>query len=1165
MKKLIKILALSFMISAFAVTNNISAQNFKATVVGQVVDSAGASVPNATVTITQTATNQTQTVTTDDGGNFTASQLDPGSYTLRVEAANFKILEQTNLVLETSQSARLNLTLEAGNVSETVTVEAETPAINTETSSKGEVIVEKQVQDLPLNGRNFTDLALLTPGVYRRPADDDQGEGLATSGTRTDASNFVLDGINNRSDRNGNVGVSTSVDSIQEFRVETSTYTAEFGRTAGAQVNVVSKSGTNRFSGSLFEYFRNDVFDAKNALAVDIAATPQDESAKTLRRNQFGGTIGGPLPFLNFGEGGKVVNSGKDRSFFFLSYEGTHERRSVVSQQTAPNAAWLRGDFSNLLSQGIIIYDPATIHCETITGVRTMLPASGQCPANNRAATDPFPGNIIPQSRISPISRQILQYIPAANVPGTNESYIATGVNRPDRNQYLAKFDYRFSEANSAYFRFARQRNNGYQAFPSARNFYPNFGRDALSKNDTYAVSDTHIFSPAIVNEARFGFFNQDTQNLGQNRDRDYNALFGIQGVSPGAEFQGFPAIRIDGYSEFGDRPNDPFNYKLKTLQFFDSLSYNTGAHNFKFGVDIIRSNYVENDVRNLRGDFRFRGADTNAPLPYPTATGSTPTRTFNFGTSSGARSFADFLLGFPGTTSRQIGAVPADTTGTQYAFFIQDNWRVKNWLTLNLGVRYEYQTALSEATGRLANVIINSDGNTATLVCPQAQAEVRENNAVVSPACVSAASVGLPNTLVRPDKNNIGPRVGFALRPFKDDKTVIRGGAGIYYSLETFNPIRQQLAVQAPFLNRIDYSRNANNYSALSLATPFPAGTATPTPRGMNPDYKQPEIYQYNLTIERELVSDLVLEVGYVGSQGHFLGLRYNLNAQVPTATSATGVRRFAQYGTATFQYQDQFGNSNYNALQTSLRRRARNGLTLLASYTFSKSIDTGSSTNQSSTGSQTFPQDIRNILQTERGLSDFDRRHQFSGSVNYELPIGRGRAFLGDANRLTDALVGGWQLNAIVSLLSGRPFTPQFSAADVASQRPDVIGDPYENIPEGLLFNPAAFRRPTATAGDNDLYGNAGRNILTGPSFRSVDMSLIKNFRVAEKTRVQFRAEVFNVFNTPNFQVPAFFVDYNENPTTGVRTYTNATVGRPVSTATEGREFQFAVKLLF
>lgn len=1119
---------------------NMLSQTFTGTMSGKVTDTNGAIVSGATVKITQVGTNRSQSIVTNNDGEFLAPQLTPGNYTVQVEANNFKVLNKTDVVLETQQTLRMNLVLEAGNIDEQVTISSETPAINTETSSKGEVITPRQVADLPLNGRNFTDLALLTPGVYRRPADDDQGEGLATSGTRTDASNFVLDGINNRSDRNANVGVTTSVDSIQEFKVETSTYSAEVGRTAGAQISVVSKSGTNRFSGTLFEYFRNNIFDAKNALAVDVVGTAVDESKKTLRRNQFGGTIGGPLPFFRFGEGGSIIEPGKDKMFFFFSYEGTRERRSVVSLQNAPNAAWLTGDFRNIRgpgADGILgnADDTGRVLClqRSTTNVNTATKI--ECPTQNvipfaAVASNP---NLI---TASPIALRILSYIPSSNITGTQQGYIATGINRPDRNQYLLKIDRRFSEKNSAYFRFARQRNNGYQAFPSARNFYPNFGRDALSRNDTYAVSDTHIFTSNIVNEVRFGYFNQDTQNLGQNRDQDYNALFGIPGVSPGVEFQGFPAIRIDGFSEFGDRPNDPFNYNLKTYQIYDSLSVIAGNHNLKLGVDIIRSNYLENDVRNLRGDFRFRGQNTNP-------TGST---------SSGAYSFADFLLGLPGTTSRQIGAEPADTTGTQYAFFLQDNWRVNDWLTLNLGVRYEYQTALSEKTGRVANLLV--EGNTGTLICPQ---EVRNptTNALI---CSAASTVdGLSNKLVNADKNNIGPRFGFALRPFKNEKTVIRGGAGIYYSLETFNPIRQQLAVQAPFLNRIDYTRSSSTILLINLSNPFPSGTAQATPRGINPDYKVPEFYQFNLTAERELAKDLVVEVGYVGSLGRHLGLRYNINQAIPTGVLVAGVpqvirRLQAQYGTATVQYQDQFGNSNYNAFQTSVRRRSKGGLTMLLSYTFSKSIDTGSSTNQSSTGSQQFPQDITNILQSERGLSDFHRKHQFSGSFNYELPFGKGRTFLSNTRGITQAILGGWQINAIVSLLSGRPFTPQFSAADVTSQRPDVIGNPYQNIPAGLLFNPAAFRRPTATNGETDLLGNAGRNILIGPSFKSVDLSMIKSFRLTEKTKLQFRAESFNVLNHPNFQVPVFQLD-------------NANVGQVSSTATEGREFQFALKLIF
>jgi hypothetical protein len=378
-----------------------------------------------------------------------------------------------------------------------------------------------------------------------------------------------------------------------------------------------------------------------------------------------------------------------------------------------------------------------------------------------------------------------------------------------------------------------------------------------------------------------------------------------------------------------------------------------------------------------------------------------------------------------------------------------------------------------------------------------------------------------------------------------------------MYFSMETFNPIRQQLAVTYPFLVRESYSRLASNPGLLTFSNPFPEGRGgvqgLNTPFGMVTDYSTPEFYQYNVTVERELLQDLTLELGYVGSQGRHLGRRYNLNQTIPTGLSSTGalvtVRPFPQYGD--IQYQSQDASSNYNAFQASLRRRSANGLTMLVSYTFSKAIDTASSTNNSTTGTQKFPQDIYNLA-AERALSDFHRKHQFSGSFNYELPFGRGRRFLADARGVTEALLGGWQVNGILTLLSGRPFTPQFSAPDIAQQRPDLVGDPYSNIPAGLLFNPGAFAEPLATAAAPDLYGDAGRNILIGPEFKNLDLSLSKTFRLVGDTRLQFRAEAFNVLNTVNYQVPVFQLDRSD-------------VGRPTSTANEAREFQFAFKLLF
>lgn len=577
MKKLIKFIALNITIAAILVLTA-SAQSFKATVVGQVSDANGAAVPNAAVTITQVATNQSQTVMSDSNGNFTISQLDPGNYSLKVEAASFKTLVQTNLVLETNQSARLNLKLDAGSVQETVTVLAEAPVINTETSSKGEVITPKQVQDLPLNGRNFTDLALLTPGVYPRPADDDQGEGLATAGTRTDATNYILDGVVNKSDRNGSVGVNTSIESIQEFKVETSTYTAEFGRSAGAQINVVSKSGTNNFNGTLFDYVRNDIFDAKNFFTL-----PGDD--KTLKRNQFGGSIGGPMPFFNFGEGGPMFTNGRDRTFFFVSYEGTRQRRSESTLTTAPRSTWLQGDFRDILGAGPDLIlgtsdDAANsnqIFCITTTGAKVACPTPNVIPqSNTTVGSTTFLG-------INPISKLILQRLPSANVVDSDSpfGYAPTLVGRTDRDQTLVRVDHKISEDNNASFRFSQQSGTGFDPFPSNRNFYPTFGRFTKQNYRNIALSDTHIFSSRIINEVRLGLYRQKSQNIGENSDQDYVSLLGIPGLPTASqpEVQGYPAIRIDGFSEFGDRPNDPFIYNLNNIQLYDAVNWVTGNH----------------------------------------------------------------------------------------------------------------------------------------------------------------------------------------------------------------------------------------------------------------------------------------------------------------------------------------------------------------------------------------------------------------------------------------------------------------------------------------------------------------------------------------------------------------------------------------------------------
>lgn len=1114
------------------------AQSFEATVVGTVRDAQGAAIPGVAVTITEGATGHTQRATTDGQGNYTLLQLRPAAYTITFEANGFKTYTQKDLVLETSQTARVTVTLQIGAREDRVEVTAEAPTISLDQSKKGETIVNKQVEDLPLNGRDFTDLAQLIAGVYPRPSDDDQGQGLSASGTRTDATNFTLDGVANRSDRNGSVGVNTSLDSIQEFNVTTSLFPAEYGKVAGAQIAVVSKSGTNQLHGSLFDYIRSDLVDAQNFQG----------GASALRRQQFGGTLGG-----------KII---RDRTFFFGSYEGSREARSETAAVNAPNADWLGrgasgivGDFRDLLSltsdQCWDLYSQKGGHACHVgynTGSRT-------------SDFHEFPTpNVIPASMISPVSLAILRYIPAANDPNSLEGYNADGLHDTNRNKFMFKLDNTLSSANTFYVRWARQSGTEYDPFPSSRNYYPHMGSFGRQRYDSIAFGDTHVFSPSTFNEFRVGWYNQHNGTRAQNQDQNYASMFGISGVSSDPYFMGFPQVRIDGYPEMGDRYNYPFVYEITNYQWADSLTMVRGKHTLKFGADITRSNYSEGGATYMRGDFRFRGKDSSygavaSPDPW---------------------SFADFLMGLPDATERETVTVPTRLTGWPLGFFGQDDWKVTSSLTINIGLRWDVFRPFTEEKNRLANFIPST------------------GQVVVS------SDPNYPASMVFTNWRNIQPRFGFAYRPFNDSKTVIRGGGGMFYSQETYNVVRQQLAQNPPFQNWELYGRDSSCPTPLTCAAALTFTNAWPLSLqkqpplyGMDPHGRTPQIIQSNLTLEHEFAPDLTWEIGYVGSIGHFLGRRYDINqaidpfwscsystdpatgaTNVPTCKSATFAYPYPARVTATgsaqsLTYQTQDANSNYHALQTSLRRRSKHGLTMLVSYTFSKMIDTASSTNNSTSGTQKYPQNSWDPA-AERALSDLNRKHQFTASINYELPVGRGKWLLSNATGLANAVAGNWQMNMKSSILSGRPFTPQFNSGDFTSERPDIIGDPTANVPAGSGFNPNAFARPSdqaEAAWDWNqknpgnpvpmpaVYGNAGRNCLIGPTFFTVDMGMSKNFKLDklhEGTRLQFRVEAFNILNHPNFQVPNYLLDQPNS-------------GEYRTMATDQRVFQFALKVLF
>jgi hypothetical protein len=1181
-------------------------------VVGTVKDSQGASIPGATVTIIENGTGRINSAVTDDQGSYTLLQLPPSTYTITFEANGFKTYSQKNLVLETGQTARIAVSLQVGSREDKVEVTAEAAPINMDNSKKGETIINRQVEDLPLNGRDFQDLAMLVPGVYPKPSDDDQGQGYSTSGTRTDATNFTLDGVNNRQDRTGGVGVNTSIESIQEFNVSTSSYTAEFGRQAGAQVSVVSKSGTNALHGSLFDYVRSDIVDAKN----------YQGGASALRRQQFGTALGG-----------KII---KDRFFYFGSYEGSREALSETADISAPNADWLGrgasgtvGDFRNMLAPTSwdIVNPTATTPpapawsvCSPLaSGYQQFGPHACQVGYNVGSGTNAFRlfsqnggiNNVIPASMLSPTALAILPYIPAANQPGTLEGYTADGLHYTNRDKYMAKLDYRLNNADSMYLRWARQNGNEYDPFPSSANYYPHMGGIATPLSDSIAFSNTTTISNSTVNELRLGWYYQHNSTVGENQNFDYAAMFGVPGVSQGSYWQGFPSIRIDGYAGMGDRQTYPYVYFFKNGQAADTLTMVRGKHTFKFGADIARNYYFEMGDNYMRGDFRFRGKNSS----------------YGAGNAPDAWAFADFLMGLPDTAQRQVGNNPSNLTGWPMGFFAQDDWKFTPSLTLNLGVRYELYLPFTDS----GNNMINFVPSLGQFVTP--------------------GTAGFPKGLVFTNWRNISPRVGFAWRVFNDNKTVLRGGGGIFYTQEGYNNIREQLAQNYvagdPSKDWQIYGRSssvpcesqmgiASPYCASQGAANWPSDLLARNVYGMDPHGRTPQVFQYNLTLEQELAPDLTWEVGYVGNISHFLGRRYDANqilnpfwvcttstdpstglptASCKPATPANGghypleaVPGMIKPSGSTAQaviYQSQDANSNYGALQTSLRRRTKGGLTMLVSYTFSRMIDSASSTNTTTSGAQKYPQNSWDPG-AERALSDLNRKHQFSIAMNYTLPIGRGHWLASNASGFMNGLVGGWQFNAKGSLLSGRPYTPQYNAADFTSERPNQVSDPMiagivmanpdptcqvlqgttvtqmqgttqvtivGRAPAslgglgGMLFNPCAFAKPSMQADaayeasnysvtpTMPVYGSLGRNTLMGPGFFDVDMGIQKNFKVTrinDKARLQFRIETFNVLNHPNFQIPNFLLD-------------QPNVAQYKTMAGGNRVFQFALKLLF
>ncbi len=1039
------------------VPRRLFSQAITAKVVGTVTDPSGAVVPNAKVGIRSEQTNQVRSAASDALGNYEFSFLPIGPYTLAVEAQGFQKAEVSRFQLSVEQVARVDVKLAIGQATETVQVEAGSVRLQTEDSSVGTVIDGQKVVELPLNGRSFVQLALMTPGVVpgtpgsitvrRLRGSVGQAVGMSANGARDTQNRFYYDGIEAMDLDSYSFSFSPSIDAISEFKVQTSTYSAEVGGAPGGQVNLTTRSGGNALHGTLWEFNRNDKFTALNGFQPRVpGAKPQ-----RLNRNQFGGNAGGPvwLPKLY---------DGKDKTFFFFNWEaGRQVAGSFGPIALIPPTALRTGDFSGIAAR---IFDPQT----------------GQ----------QFAGNRIPSARIASYASKFLEGFvpqPNANEPGIN--YRAPAAAAPiQQDQYIARIDHTFSPNDTLTGSYIYNLQSD-DTVPTFR--FDTRGNTARSQN--LSLAEVHVFSGSVVNELRAGwhrFFEHEFFGTTDKPEFDIANLIGIPGVATRPRDYGAPTFS-SGYvlpSNRGIGPRDRLN---QLWQVTDNISIRRGAHFLKAGALIARRNWTFDEAVNPRGSFSFDGTVT--------AGGGAPTRD---------NQFAEFLLGL--ATGAAVSVEPFATRMNNFwqAYYFQDDWKVRPNLTLNFGIRYEYYQPPKQR-GKASNFDLNGF--------------VPVRQTFMGFPDISDTS-DRPRALVYPDRNDWGPRFGFAWAVPQVKDLVVRGGYGIYYTPEITNSWTT-LSLNPPIVRTFAFTGNANN--PIRVATAFQgAGTAQAGLFGsgaLDPNVRSTYNQQWNFTLQKKLPRDLYVDIGYVGAKGTGLTASFDGNRplQVIVPGPAVAPRRPFR-GFDNINVTKSIANSIYHSLQLKFERRVASGLSLLGVYTWGKSI---SNADISSVGGGTFLAGIQDYmdLRGSRSPSIFDIAHRFSVGAVYEMPL------LKSSPAPTRALLGGWQFGTYITeqtgfgaALSGVVDT---TGTGVASRPNAVAGQkamlPRDQRTRARWFNTAAFALPTAGS-----FGSAPRLPLHLPGLNQVDFSAMKNFRFRESHRVQLRAEFFNFFNHVNLGAP-------------------------------------------
>ncbi|MCM3869485.1 MAG: carboxypeptidase regulatory-like domain-containing protein [Pyrinomonadaceae bacterium] len=1045
-----------------------SAQTNTGSVRGNIKDPNGALVPGAQVRLINEETSETRTTVSGAEGEYAFSPLAPSSYRVEVVMTGFA-KTSNKLVLQVGQELRQDISLSVRSASETVDEYVkvdDTLKVDSESSTVQTVISNPQVEGLPLDGRNFYELSLLVPGAVP-PAPGSAGSvrgdfSFSVNGAREDSNNFLLDGVYNVDPKLNTFAVRPPVDAIREFEIATSTYDAAFGRNPGAQVNVVLKSGSNDLHGSLYEFHRNAALDARNFFA------PANESAPKYIRNQFGFSVGGPIR--------------KDRTFFFGDYEGTRAREGITRVANVPTLQERSGDFSQSLLG--IPRDPST----------------GQ----------PLPGGIIPPFFIHPVGSAIAALYPLPNRAAPFANFVSSPTQRDDNDSFDARVDHLLSNVTTLVFRYSFGDRRFFEPFAGPTlSAVPGYGNEVPRRSQNALAGVTHVFSPKLVNDARFAFNRVASAVNQENQGTSINRAVGLPELSGNSRDFGLSFITVTGFSPLGHEGNNPQSTVTNTFQILDAATYVEGNHLFKFGADI--RIVQQNGFR----DVQSRGLLNFSPFAY---TGV---------------ALADLLLGLPLVTGGAGVDNAQHLRAHSYHFFANDSFRVRRNVTLSAGLRYEYNSAPVDATDR-ANLY---DAATRSLV--------------------AVGTNGMPRGGYDSDKNNFAPRVGLAWTIGDEGKTVLRAGYGIYYDTSPLAP-GEALYFNKPYF---DFSLFFPIPGLpLTLSDPFPSFFPFALPdsaQAIQRDLRTPYMQHWNLNVQQQLGRNRVLEVGYVGSKGTKLLSARDLNQPQPSVLPPglpfvpRPVPQFDEINTI-----ESRANSNYHSLQARLQQRLSAGLEMLASYTWSKSIDDASNFFPSA-GDPNYPQNSYD-LRAERGRSNFDVAHRFTVSYLYDLPFGKGRTYFADDGAWSTILTG-WQTSGIVTLQTGRPFTVallrEFDNSGTgisalgfgANDRPNVAGDPNlgQRSPE-RWFNTNAFVIPPP-----GTFGNAGRNILDGPGYHTVNASLVKNTALSEKLNLQFRAEFFNLFNHPNLNLPDNFLG---SPSFG-----------QITSARDPRHIQFGVKLLF